>query len=338
MSNQRLVIAILLCWVVLLLRQNPFAGDAHQRTARQVRKIFPELRQQIPDLAKLVISDKDSSVTVQLAGAGSLYSAQQWLVEEKEHPVDRAKLMYLLNGLSDIKGVDLVSIKEASHQVYGVNADGGTRVQAFDNQGNKVVDWIAGAIRSQDILGGDKPVFEYYMRRFDSDEVYLSGGAIQPSTDAIDWCDVDFLRGIDAYQVESISRFDFASKTSWTIERINPAPASEEQSRWQLTQPLEALIDNFPGDSLAFTCSKIKATGVVALANGEETDNAKYKFPQDRFLVVIKGNTLEFELGAPAREGHRYLRVKGLQHIYTISDFEVGQLRQSMQTLYDDND
>jgi len=334
-SNRNLFVYIVIVLLALFSRQNPIAGDEHQQTAQQVKLLFPQLKQQLPHLSSVVISDFDSSVVIELPSSESIYSVEQWLVQSKQHPVDRAKLMFLLDGLSELRTVDLVSINAGKHGVYGVNDDDGTRVKIYDKSGALIADWIAGAIRSQDIAGGSNPVFEYYMRRADSEKVYLSGGAIQPSADALDWCDVNFLRGIEAFQVDSVSRFDYQHKLSWTIERISPQPQSEDEARWHLTAPLQTIIDNFAGDSLAFSCSSLRATDVVGFATSPAIDNAKYGFPQDRFEVVISGNTLEFELGKPAREGHRFLRVGGLQHIYTISDFEVGQLRQSVDSLYD---
>jgi hypothetical protein len=334
-NNQRLIVYILIALGVLFVRENPMSGDEHQQTAQQVKLLFPQLKEQLPTIASIAISDSDSSLVVESADEQSIYSGDSWLVQSKQHPVDRAKLMYLLDGLSQLQTVDVVSINASKHSVYGVTEKDGTRVQIYDSSGLLLADWIAGAIRSQDIAGGDHPVFEYYMRRADSDEVFLSGVAVQPSADAIDWCDLNFLRGVKAFQVDGVSRFDYQRKLSWKIERIKPQSPNEEEPRWQLTAPLQAIIDNFSGDSLAFSCSQLQATDVVGLVSSVAADNAKYGFPQDRFEVLIKGTTLGFELGKPAREGHRYLRVSGLQHIYTISDFEVGQLRQDIDSLYD---
>jgi hypothetical protein len=334
-SNQRLVVYLLIAIGLLFSRQSPMAGDEHQQTAQQVKLLFPQLKEQLPNVASITISDSDSSLVVELADEQSIYSGERWLVQSKRHPADRAKLMYLLDGLSQLQTVDVVSINASKHSVYGVTEDEGTRVQIYDSSGLLLADWIAGAIRSQDIAGGDHPVFEYYMRRADSDEVFLSGVAVQPSADAIDWCDLNFLRGVQASQVDGVSRFDYQRKLSWKIERIKPQSSTEEEPRWRLTTPLQVIIDNFSGDSLAFSCSQLQATDVVGLTSSVAADNVKYGFPQDRFEVLIEGSTLEFELGKPAREGHRYLRVSGLQHIYTISDFEVGQLRQDIDSLYD---
>lgn len=337
LSNRKLFLLVIAVWCVLLMRNNPWGSDAHQQTSRQVSLLFPNLAQQLPQMQRVEISDKDSRVNLQLAGSDSIYSAEQWIVESKNHPVDRARLMYLLDGISQLRGIDLVSIRKSSHELYGVNDGDGTRVQAYDSDGNKIVDWIAGAIRSQDIAGIEHPVFEYYMRRADSNEVFLSGSAIQPSATPFDWCDVNFLRGIDAEHVKRIGRLDFQRKLSWTIERVQPPPAASQTdaARWLLSEPLDATIDNFSGDSLAFSCVNLQASGVVGLATTAAIDDQSYGFPQDRFIVGIGENELQFELGSPARDGHRYLRVSGLQHIYTISDFEVGQLRQDIRSLQD---
>ena len=93
-----------------------------------------------------------------------------------------------------------------------------------------------------------------------------------------------------------------------------------ESFGWIADELVETTVNNaFPDPTFDRVKSPIEQVGVRSLS----------------FIPLIKGNTLEFELGKPAREGHRYLRVSGLQHIYTISDFEVGQLRQDIDSLYD---
>ena len=254
----------------------------------------------------------------------SFYTDGRWVVQSKKHPVNQDKLIYLIERMQDLKGHDLVSVNPNNHGVYGVSEEKGTRIKFFDGDGNLFVDWIAGSIRSQDISGGDKPVFEYYMRPADSNNVYLAGDAIQPNADPVSWCDLNFLRGIESSKIVSVQRRDFVHDENWTIKRV-----ALDSKEWSFENG--ELIDSFAGESLAFTCSQLQASDVVGLI--DDISFEECGFPLDRFEVQVDDTLFVFELGVPAREGHRYLRIEGLPHIYTLSHFEVSQIRQSVDSL-----
>ncbi len=101
-SNRRLLVYLLITWALLLMRTNPFEGDQHQQTALKVKQLFPELSARIPDLARIEISDIDSEVVLELPSEDSPYSSLHWLVRDKRHPADRAKLMFLINAISEL--------------------------------------------------------------------------------------------------------------------------------------------------------------------------------------------------------------------------------------------
>lgn len=325
LSNRSLGVLVVILWLVVFVSLKPFSGDSHQRTIQKVKTIFPELAEQLPDIKKIIISDVDSSVTLIRDLDNSFYPDGRWVVQSKNHPVNYDKLMYLIDRMKELKGYDIVSVNPNNHGVYGVSEDQGTRIKFFDGSGELLVDWIAGAIRSQDIAGGDKPVFEYYMRPASSSSVYLAGDAIQPSADPLSWCDVNFLKGIESSKIVSIRRYDFEHNQNWTISRT-----SLDSKEWTLENG--ELIDSFAGESLAFTCSQLQASDVIGLID-KDISLKECGFPLDRFEVQVGDIPFIFELGVPAREGHRYLRIEGLPHIYTLSHFEVSQIRQTVDSL-----
>jgi hypothetical protein len=333
--NRLLIALAAVVWALFFMVLKPWQGDAHQRTAARVGLLFPKLQYQTEDVRKVVVSDGSSSVTLAMDDNG------YWRVLEKHHPLDKARLMMLMENLAAITTLDTVSVNPEKHGVFGVAEGQGTRVQVYDANEVLLADWIAGSLRQQDIASGQKPVLEFYMRDGRSDVVYLSGTAIHPSADPTVWCDTRFLFGVDSSRIQWMERIDFETSESWRIERTAPAeelPAqlgSAQETRvggsWQLTAPKNQPALGYAGDSMAFTITGLEATDVVAQAGAGNADDTRYGFPQDRFRVGIDGQVFEFELGKPSSiSGQRYLRVTNpkLPYIYSLDDYEVSQLRQ----------
>lgn len=328
----RLWILVLLAWAAWLGVERPWQGDAFARTAARVGQLFPELQGRIDEVARVVIEDTGGTATLELTDESSPYGPGRWLVREKQHPADTARLARLVDGMSRLETIDVVSVEEANHGTYGVAEGQGTRVRLYDAADRLMVDWIAGKIRDQDVRQGQKVVFEYYMRDGRRPEVFLSADPVQPATGAVDWCDVGFLAALDPDRVSSIERQDFRGDQSWRLVRVEETRLDDEEadSAWRLDRAEGEVALAFAADSLLFTLTGLRAADVVTQRGGRLTEeDARYGFPQDRFQVVVGEETLTLDLGQPAEDGQRYLRVSGLPHIYTLTDFDVGQLRQT---------
>jgi len=328
--------AVLIAWVVWAALVRPWQGDAHERTAAKVGLLFPRLESQLTEVAKIQIDDGERHIHLYLTDQDSPYGPGRWMVEEKQHPVDTARLQRLVSGLAALETQDVVSVEEASHTEYGVAEGEGTRVRLYDAGGDLLVDWIAGKIRGQDIRQGQKVVFEYYMRDGQRPEVYLSADPVQPPTAAVDWCDTTFLSALDMDTVTAIQRQDFRGQDNWRLLRVTAAAADAEgvDSFWQLEEDPPEVALSFAAESLLFTLSGLHAADVVGPRTTKVTEeDARYGFPQDRFQIEVGEQKLQLDLGKPAGNGQRYLRVSGLPHLYTLSDFDVGQLRQTRARL-----
>lgn len=331
--NLVLLLAASLAWILYLGITQPWKGDAHARTTAQVGLLYPQLPDELDRITKVVLSDGDQRTTLKLVGAEGERRGRGWMVEEKNFPVDYARFTRLLDNLSTIRTSDVVSVNRDKHEVYGVAEGQGTRVKVFGADNRLLVDWIAGSLRQQDIAGGQKPVLEFYMRDARSDRVYLSGEALQPTVDPARWCEVHLLKDIAMERVLWVERLDFRTGESWRIERrVTTAEDVEGTvSDWVMTEPEQGVILAYAGDSMATSIVGMTVADVVGEASLDGTDEARYGFPQDRFTVGIEGNEFLFELGKPAPDGQRYLRVKGLPYIFTLTDFEVSQLRQPVE-------
>ena len=339
--NWKLFLGAVAMWALYLGITRPWQGDAHARTAAQIGALYPQLPEQIDGIARIVISDGDQRATLQLIGEEDRRIGRGWMVEEKNYPLDYTRLTKMLDNLTSIQTSDVVSVNPEKHGIYGVAEGQGRRVQVFSDDNRILVDWIAGSMRQQDIQGGQTPVLEFYMRDARSDRVYLSGDALLPAVDPIDWCEVNLLKDIGIDRVSWIERKDFQTGESWRLERRNESSVDQEgtATSWFMTEPQEMPAMAYAGDSMATTIVGIEIADILGTANTDGTDEARYGFPQDRFTVGMEGSQFRFifELGKPAQEGQRFMRVKDLPYIFTLSDFAVSQLRQPVERMLQDN-
>lgn len=312
----------LAAWGTYFLFERPWSGDAIERTAAAVRPLFPDFARRREDVRRVDVLGPEGATTLE-------WRDDRWWVREKEHPADPRRLVQIVDMLERLETRDPVAVTAASHGTYGVAAGQGVRLTLSDARGQMIADWIVGQLRGQDVTLGQSPVLEFYMRRADRPEVYLSGDAIQPSSAPIAWCDTRFLATLAAEDVEAVRREDFGGLDSWRVERAPAAPGAEPA--WQLTEPPPArAADLFAGDSLVHTLLGLTAVDVIGRAADAAQDAARYGFPTDRFHVTAQGQTMRFELGRPNEAGDRFLRVEGLPYVYVLRAFDVAQLRQSV--------
>ena len=320
--NRMLLAAAVVVWTTVLVIEQPWRGDAHARTAAAVRPLFPDFARRREAVRRIEIRGPAAATVLE-------WRNDRWWVAEKEHPADLRKLVQVVDMIGRLDSRDEVATSPESHALYGVAGGEGTRLTLADAEGGIVADLIVGKLRQQDVTTGQNPVLEFYLRRADRAAVHLSGDAISPSAQPMDWCETRFLAAVSPEQIESVRREDFEGAETWRIERVPAAQREAFGSPWKLTEPLpERAAWDFAGDSLVRTLIDLQASDVVGRAGDPSEDAARCGFPTDRFHVSALGNVLRIELGKVAREGHRWMRVEGLPYLYTLRDFDVSQLRQ----------
>jgi len=320
--NRMLAAGALVAWALVFLIEQPWRGDAHARTEAAVRSLFPDFARQREGIRHVEIRAGGSSTVLD-------WRNDRWWVLDKEHPADLRKLVQVVDMIGRLDTRDEVAAAPESHTLYGVAGGEGTRLTLSDSEGAIVADLIVGSLRKQDVTTGQNPVLEFYLRCADRSAVHLSGDAISPSADSIDWCETRFLAAVAPEEVEWVRREDFDGGESWRVERVPADQAEVFGSTWKITEPApERAAWDFAGDSLVYTLLDLQASDVAGRAGDPAEDAALYGFPTDRFHVSARGNVLRFELGKVAREGHRWMRVEGLPYLYTLRDFDVSQLRQ----------
>jgi hypothetical protein len=338
--NWKLFLVAAVAWSLYLGITQPWQGDAHARTSARIGALYPQLPDQIDSIARIVILDGEDRSTLRLIAQEDRQIGRGWMVEEKNFPLDYTRLTKMLDNLAAIQTSDVVSVNPDKHAVYGVADGQGRRVQVFSEDNRILVDWIAGSVRQQDIQGGDKPVLEFYMRDARSDRVYLSGDAVLPAVNPVGWCEVSLMKDVGIDRVTWIERKDFQTGESWRLERREQADVSQdgESTTWFMTEPQELPAMAYAGDSMATSIVGIEVADIVGPADPNGSDEARYGFPQDRFTVGIEGSQFRFifELGKPAADGQRFMRVKDLPYIFTLSDFVVSQLRQPVGRMLQD--
>lgn len=322
-QRNRVLVAIAFgAWATLLIVEQPWRGDAHARTEASVRPLFPDFARQRESVRRTEIRSGTSSTVLE-------WRNDRWWVVEKEHPADLRKLVQIVDMIGRLDTRDEVANAPESHTLYGVASGEGTRITLSDGDGGLVADLIVGSLRRQDVTTGQNPVLEFYLRRADRASVHLSGEAISPSTDPIDWCETRFLAAVPPDGIDWVRREDFEGAESWRVERVPADQAEGFGSTWKIVEPPpERAAWDFAGDSLVRTLLDLEASDVVGRAGDPAEDASRCGFPTDRFHVSALGNVLRIELGKVAREGHRWMRVEGLPFLYTVRDFDVSQLRQ----------
>lgn len=339
--NQVLAICAAIAALTLLFIEQPWRGDAHERTAAAVGPLFPDLARQREDVARIVVRNEEAETELQVDA-----NRQLWTVVDKDHPADGDRIRNLVDMMIGLRTRDVVADSAESHALYDVAEGQGTRVQLYSASGKLLADWIHGKLRQQDIQGGAPPVLEFYVRRADRPEVFLTGDAFLPSTMPARWCDTRFLASLDDEDVTWVVREDFDGAESWRMERVPGTAIAPEGigqpvagsigERWRMTSPETVPASDYAGDSLVRSLITLRASDVVGRATPE--DGARYGFPQDRFRIGV-GDQHEFvfELGGPAPNGGRYMRAEVLPgHVYLLSDFDVEQLRQPAARMLED--
>jgi len=318
--NQLLLVAAALVWGAALALLQPWRGGAHERTSAAVRPLFPDLPDRLEEVVRIEVRGPDGGLTHLSARGG------RWWVDEREHPADPLRLVQLTESLQNLETRDPVSVNPENFSVYDVGPGQGTRVTLLDAEGGVVADWILGKLRSQEVESGAVPVLEFYMRRADGDEVYLSGDAIQPPTDPADWLDTRFLAAVEDDDVDWVERQDLVGGESWRIER---GAGDDEPKWWLAAPPPRRPAWDFAGDSLVYTLIGLRAVDVAQRLDPDAEPPESMGFTRDRFRVGVGDDVLTLELGGSDGAGHRYLRVGRLPWVYLLDDFTVDQLRQA---------
>ncbi len=336
-QNRLLLLVLALTGGLALALEQPWRGDAVQRTAAAVRPLFPRLRDELQRVDRVWIHDADHEVTLVRGTTG-------FVVEEAlGHPADRVRLQDFLRRLADLQSRDVVSTNPEKRSIYGVDEGQGTAIEIRDHDGAVLADLIGGRLRSQDPRSGRKVSLDFYVRPRDRDEVILVSDYAAPSTDPADWIAGRFWK-LDSESIQEMQRLSPEPGESWRIHRIpaedDPATEEREDHAWVMDQPEPGRnVPLYAGDSWCFSFSGLRAAGVVAQLSPGERPAPNFGLDGAEELRARSANReYRLFLGTVAGPARRYAWSPGSPWVYTIPEFDAGQLRQPSAKMLAEDD
>jgi uncharacterized protein DUF4340 len=323
--NRKLAAIFGVLFIATLAVEKPWRGDAHQRTTATIEAMFPDLKG-FAEVASVRISKAGQATTIaRILDRGK----PRWVVREKfDHPADLRRLGRLIDSLMALETRDIESTNSDKQSAYEVGIDQGMHIEIWDQQGGKLADLVAGSMRSQDMTAGQIAVLEFFVRPTDGDVVYRTGELLVPFEDPADWCDGQFLAGVEEPQLQLLQRIDHLGPDSWKLIR----QSVEEGQKWKMIAPDARAVADFVGDSWAYTMHGLRAADVLGLLS--DPQSAEIFGPlRDTLKVGIDEIYFELELGRLVSKDRRAARVKGLPHLYALQQYDVDQLLQSVASM-----
>jgi len=146
-------------------------------------------------------------------------------------------------------------------------------------------------------------------------------------TDPADWIENKFLASVEPSDVTWVERISDAPDSSWRLTRSEKTELINgvEQSTWSLPS---GQVPNWAAEQLLAVLTDLRASDVVEAVETSRPVATRYGLGVDVFRAGIGGAVFQFQLGASASDGHRYIYIEGLPWVYTVAEYEAESLRQ----------
>ena len=237
-------------------------------------------------LDRIVISGGDDEVTL-------LKNDEQWLLANKNLPIEQEKLEHLLKNLTGLQTTWPISTTSSSHERFEVSDDKSRRkISLFE--GNKSVPAI---------FVGTSPGFKKsHLRVDDHDEVYaLKFNAYDAPATNKDWLDKSLLA---LTSVTHINTGDYRLIKDGELWRAEPELNKREVDQGKVNEFANA-IGTF----------KVKAIA----------DDAP-EFVNDKSIVLDVDNGDKYAITLMEDDGKYYVKRTGINHVFTLSQYEYEDL------------
>ncbi|HKB14945.1 MAG TPA: DUF4340 domain-containing protein, partial [Planctomycetota bacterium] len=187
----------------VLAVEKPFAGDAYERAKRREHPLFPGF--DATRATKLEIRSKEKGVEIERDPDGTWVVPAAFRYRAKMEGDDSVPGFF--ERILQMKGREPVSDNPASHDRFNVG-ESGILVRVSDANGAPLVEFRQGRfdIDTKDPDFEQKFSFASFVRRTDSNEVYLVDQFFPMGLSASEWIDTSFVR------------FEPSSATEFTIE------------------------------------------------------------------------------------------------------------------------
>ncbi len=317
----RILLAILVALTAAVLAvEKPFAGDAYEKARRREHPLFPGF--DATRAARLEIRSKEKGVEIERAPDGSWVVPAAFGYRAKMQGDDSVPGFF--DRILRMKGREPVSDNPASHDRFNVG-ETGILIRVSDAGGAPLVEFRQGRfdINPNDPDFEQKFSFASFVRRTDSNEVYLVDPFFPMGLSPSEWIDTSFVR------------FEPSSATEFTVEgplvgaRVHLVRQGEI---WSIGGPEGGPAKKEAADAWLQALGLISSFKEVA---GKGEDRAKYGLANAELVVRAKtaDGTEHSAVFAKGPDAKNFYAAKGADDpwIYVVPDWTVDNLKKKVE-------
>ncbi|MFH0814278.1 MAG: DUF4340 domain-containing protein [Pseudomonadota bacterium] len=273
--NLILLIILIIFATLVLIIERPFENKA-MKMREEALPLFPEL--QLEKVKKLLVRKSDNT-TITLKNQDNVW----YVVDKEDYPADPQAIDEAITKLRDLKKFNLVSSKKDKHALFEVKEGVGMEVIAFGAEDKKVADLLIGK------AGPD--LFSTYIRKADSDEVFLYGEYLKGQFD----------REVNTWRDKTIFAFNPDDATQLTMVHKDEATvlSKDTKGNWQMEKPISSLAEKTKVEEVLSMLSTLRASDIAAEEAFKDSglDQPEYqisvKLKDDQKKTLYIGNKKE---------------------------------------------
>ena len=291
-QNLVLLIILVIFATVVIIVERPFENKA-KKVEEEALPLFPEL--QADKVKKLEIKKSDKS-TITLKNKDSVW----YVVDKEEYPADPQAVDESIKKLQGLKKLNVVSTKKDKHGLFEVKEGMGMEVSAFGPEDKKVADLLIGK------NGPD--LFSTYIRRAESDEVFLVGEYLKGP----------FEREVNNWRDKRMFEFNADAVSELTIAHKDEviAMSKDTKGEWQLEKPVSGIGDKDKVQEVLRTLSALRASD---FADEAATKDSGLGTPEYQISVKLAdGSKKTLSVGNKKDEQFFFAKSDGKNYVYLL--------------------
>jgi len=279
--NLILLIILIIFASVILLFERPFENKA-KKTREEASPLFPDHK--IEQVKKIVV--KKSNTTTTLENRDNLW----YILDKEEYPADPTLVEGVIKKIQGFKKSNLASRKKDKHSLFEVKEGMGVEVTLLGPEKKELARFL---------IGKTGPDFlSTYIRKADSDDVYLYG----------DYLRADFDKQANNWRDKNILAFNTTEVVTLTISKVKEKETivltKDTQGNWQLEEPISSLAENPAIEKILTTLGNLKA---IDFADEEkELKDSGLDAPTCQITVRLKDNRKKTLLVGNTKERGQY--------------------------------
>ena len=308
-KNLILLIALIVLAGIILIVERPFKNKTRQKKA-EAPLFFPDLD---PSAVKQIKISKPDGATVVITGSGNNWTV---IYDAEPYPADREMIAEAIEIFLTLRETDLASRNKDKHDLFEVADHNAMTVTLFADSEEPLAALYIGK------SGPD--FFSTYIRKADTDEVYLSDTPVKSLYDrpAAAWRD----RSLFSFNPDEVTELVLAKEDEQIVL------GKDTQGNWHLQEPVSGLADTDTVKTLLTGLSTLSASDY---ADGITLEESEVQKPIIRVTVTLKDTTVrELLIGVRQEEGPYYYVTTGdKKYLYTLHQSIVERLTPSVKEL-----